>query len=832
VKVNVGIPESQITAPVLNAALEAVTTLNVQLIKSGQAPDFGALIRSGARWAPEPKGQESFDHAGVIAKRGWGDCFPQGTLLLRDDYQLVRIEEIQIGERIWSKDGWAVIKNKIEKGTLAVDTISLGNGAHVPLTSDHHVYLTTGARVRVSELTSGAELIRPAHQPVWKTGKIRTRADTNAFVVVREIQRSHFKAPCWDIQTSDGYVYLPEHDVTVSNCDDWAPAHAGSLRASGVDPQARAVVYKSGPNLWHAVTQRGDGRLQDPSQTAGMRVRPGSPTQGIPAAVVGAMSVAGVVGGDGQQPMIALAQVPAGYWVVRTDVPLQAGSTIVVKKSATNPARALSGCALGAAVLGGCSPHTDKADLDKLYALSGLLDGRTVEECASMVGSAAVKAALRTIAEICPQILAELRAHRRAVEKGATVTVGNIFDGYYTDPYGPGTPPEGRASDADVVDYGQYDRGWRETPPAPVEDRPAPPVLRRRPAPPVISGKHHHHGAKADAVRTAVQNMSPEERAALKAKLTAPSAPGGGGGDDDSDSDGSLAGDIAAVIGRHGHGHGHKHKGKRKHRHVQPPPQQDDGGGGGGGGDDGGGGGDDGGGGGDDGGGDDGGDDSTTSGSIYVWGDADPGTNAAASVLNWLRAHGLRAEGKMGRSPDGVFFNFAASFNRNLTNNVTGAPMAILATPTPAARALLVKLGYLPTFAGVQRYQNDTGLPATGIVDTATMTALKAGTVSGAMYRPAPPRTYRPAPPVRGYVPAIPPGPFQPAGPSIDAIRRARWEHEQRVMAESERLRARHAEVVARMVRESEALRMQHEDHIRRAHVEAERLREAHRRVA
>lgn len=37
---------------------------------------------------------------------------------------------------------------------------------------------------------------------------------------VRDIDRDVAKLPCWDITTDDHRVYLPEHDVTVSQCDD------------------------------------------------------------------------------------------------------------------------------------------------------------------------------------------------------------------------------------------------------------------------------------------------------------------------------------------------------------------------------------------------------------------------------------------------------------------------------------------------------------------------------------------------------------------------------------------------------------------------------------
>lgn len=55
------------------------------------------------------------------------------------------------------------------------------------------------------------------------------------------------------------------------DCDDWAPAHAATLRASGEDPGARAVVVPSGPNMYHAIVQRSDGSIDDPSIAAGMK---------------------------------------------------------------------------------------------------------------------------------------------------------------------------------------------------------------------------------------------------------------------------------------------------------------------------------------------------------------------------------------------------------------------------------------------------------------------------------------------------------------------------------------------------------------------------------
>lgn len=72
-RINVAVPEPHVSAPVLNAALEGVTRLNEQLIREGTVPPFDRVV-DRIRWKPEPPGQEHFDHAGVVLRRGWGDC--------------------------------------------------------------------------------------------------------------------------------------------------------------------------------------------------------------------------------------------------------------------------------------------------------------------------------------------------------------------------------------------------------------------------------------------------------------------------------------------------------------------------------------------------------------------------------------------------------------------------------------------------------------------------------------------------------------------------------------------------------------------------------------
>lgn len=58
----------------------------------------------------------------------------------------------------------------------------------------------------------------------------------------------------------------------VGDCEDLAAWRCSELRMSGEDPAAIARVIRSGPRTWHAVVERGDGSIEDPSRILGMGV--------------------------------------------------------------------------------------------------------------------------------------------------------------------------------------------------------------------------------------------------------------------------------------------------------------------------------------------------------------------------------------------------------------------------------------------------------------------------------------------------------------------------------------------------------------------------------
>jgi len=147
------------------------------------------------------------------------------------------------------------------------------------------------------------------------------------------------------------------------DCDDLAPWHAASLRATGEDPDARAIVRPSGPKRWHAIVERGDGALEDPSRAAGM----GSRVSGqLPAAWA---------------PMwndrLALAAHPwRGGWAGRVDLPdraLPAAWSAV--HAASSPAAAVVGAIRGARHVAALCGTVDGVDEIRLAGLEGLLCG-------------------------------------------------------------------------------------------------------------------------------------------------------------------------------------------------------------------------------------------------------------------------------------------------------------------------------------------------------------------------------------------------------------------------------------------------------------------------
>jgi len=273
VRINVAVPEAHVDAPVLDAALEAVTRLNESLLHKNEIPSFEKGLTYGVKWRPEPPGAEHFDHGRTVVQRKWGDC------------------------------------------------------------------------------------------------------------------------------------------------DDLAPWHAASLRHSGEDPGAAAVVKRSGPHTWHAVVQRSDGSIDDPSKRAGMGQPHGIIGASLP--VMWAPPPGGAVSGAYIiRPQLALRPVRGGVqaradmpWHWRehledeptpTDYAMTTLHTAPVASTALTgvleaAAEAIVGACEGACELGNAAGYAHPDHIDRLCAIADACEGADFEELESTYGPEHARAAQQVV---------------------------------------------------------------------------------------------------------------------------------------------------------------------------------------------------------------------------------------------------------------------------------------------------------------------------------------------------------------------------------------------------------------------------------------------------
>ena len=289
-RVNVAIAESQVRAPILNAALESVTRLNESLIEDGKVPTFREGLKEGIRWKPEPPGAEHFDHAGVVLGRKWGDC------------------------------------------------------------------------------------------------------------------------------------------------DDLAPWHAASLRATGEDLDAEAVVRRSGPKRWHAVVRRGDGSIDDPSREAGMgkKEHPGVIGAALPLMYTAPSAVVG--GAYIVRPALAMrpfrdrvqarADLPWHWRAHLTDKPTATDYAMAALHSDPVASTALTGAIDGICRLGIAAGFAHPEHIKRLNAIRDAVEGADLRDIADLYGLSHAQAAGEVVGAFFGKLAKGIKSIAKAPLKIATSPLG------------------------------------------------------------------------------------------------------------------------------------------------------------------------------------------------------------------------------------------------------------------------------------------------------------------------------------------------------------------------------------------------------------------------
>lgn len=223
-----------------------------------------------------------------------------------------------------------------------------------------------------------------------------------------------------------------DHGQTVikrrwGDCDDLAPFHAASLRVTGEDPEARAIVYKSGPKRWHAVVERGDGSIDDPSKRAGM----GQPAQLIGAALpLMYTAPSAVVGGSYiVRPAIALrgfrggaqarADMPWHWREHLSDKPKPSDYAMATLHTAPVASTALVGAIEGALELAIAGGYAHPAHVNRLAAIADAIEGIPLQEIAQCYGDEHAAAAEQALVGF------SLKGLAKGVAKAATSPMGS-----------------------------------------------------------------------------------------------------------------------------------------------------------------------------------------------------------------------------------------------------------------------------------------------------------------------------------------------------------------------------------------------------------------------
>lgn len=189
------------------------------------------------------------------------------------------------------------------------------------------------------------------------------------------------------------------------DCDDLAPYHAASLRVTGEDPEARATVIRTGPKRWHAVVERSDGSVDDPSADAGMYDYH-APLQPK-------------LRGNDAMIKVATKQVN-GVWCARCDVPW-AHSNVAVSGHGLGADRgdAIIGALEGPTLLGAYTRVIEPEHIAKMTVMHGVLHGLDLDGIAHAVRRRLSPAQFRHAASLAMRMgpsaaaVQRMREHRR-----------------------------------------------------------------------------------------------------------------------------------------------------------------------------------------------------------------------------------------------------------------------------------------------------------------------------------------------------------------------------------------------------------------------------------
>lgn len=202
------------------------------------------------RYAQDVAGEDTYAALRSTLEAGSGDCFPGGTLVLRDDGLLVPIEYVRVGDRVHDGERFVSVLKTWERGSKEITALGLDNGCTLRLTPNHKVL-----RMPTEQYVGGRDRtlrIRPlayGSEEECQVGELRV----GDFLC----QPREFAGGTAELSADDALIlaaYVAEGH-TYRRAHGWGRADiAGTPGRKGVRERVEAVLRTRGLDVWSGPT--------------------------------------------------------------------------------------------------------------------------------------------------------------------------------------------------------------------------------------------------------------------------------------------------------------------------------------------------------------------------------------------------------------------------------------------------------------------------------------------------------------------------------------------------------------------------------------------------
>lgn len=208
-----------------------------------------------------PKEAQKREVEEICAALGVPTTWARKSIAVRDAEWAKRMA--LMGTKAWNKHALSInlteaAAGELLRGIMADSGANTSGNGRTFTTTSRELMLQTRVLHRMFGRSCGERYIVDhgglGEHPIHRLQVRMPDVQKDKLLRVKEIDRNIVEAPVYDISTSDHYVYLPEADVTVSNCDDQAILNATLLVLNGIPARLRVTAEPGAADFGHIYT--------------------------------------------------------------------------------------------------------------------------------------------------------------------------------------------------------------------------------------------------------------------------------------------------------------------------------------------------------------------------------------------------------------------------------------------------------------------------------------------------------------------------------------------------------------------------------------------------